>query len=377
MILRFLATFFILISTFAESVPIRLTQEEEEEQDNYEMNCCPVRARKDVCTPVCCKPPSINCPPVVPRCNPCDCIIDYYSPLVFNGWQISAEWLYWTVSEQALTFVLYDLPPLTPNHNGNGFGKYKSGEFGWNSGVRVNAGYTFERDAWHLGAEYSYFATGRSSKENSATFLEPTLTAFSADQSKLKTHFISHLFDFGLTRTFLPGCQILFDFFIGGTGALLREKFNAAYAISNTPHYTNVTNHWSYSSGGLRTSLNTNWHFGYGFGLFSKCSFAELVGSYEYHQKEISDGILFKDVRESLIVLIPSTQFGLGFDWNHRFCHSAMKILAGFEINTFYDIHQVRLSGVEPIPNGYGHIAYRDHSNLNLWGINIGMDFSF
>lgn len=384
--------------------PVRLTPEEEESAQAPQNGCC---NQVKACQSSCCHQPSLNCPPLIPRCDPCDCIIDYYNPLIFNGFDLSVEWLYWTVHQKASTFVLtpdgfhQPFPPADNNGFNDGSGKYKYARMDWNSGVRANLGYTFERDAWRLLGQYTYYGTHGSDRVVRSTdltlYLEPTnkyefLANSGPDLVNSSIHLRYQVADLLVSRRFLPGCQILFNFFTGATGAWIQEEWKFSYICfenASVPGLATIThNNWSFRGGGMRAGVDTNWHLGKGFGIFNKFSMAALVGSFLQKKSVLLDPPVlppgfdiftnpFGHTREDEIWVVPNTQLEFGLNWNHRFCSWAMSLMLGFEINTWYDLHQYHQSMSRPLPANYNHIDYRNSSDVSLWGGNLQLGFSF
>jgi hypothetical protein len=360
--------------------------------------------RAKCCNP--CKPPSSNCPPQRPLCNPCDCIFDFYNPLIYNGFTITAEWLYWKVQQKASTFVLnphgmhQSFPPSTLS---DALGKYQSAKFNWSSGVRIALDYTFKRDAWNFLGQYTYYGTDGSANvfrpSNPTLYIEPTVRGVilpspsdGADQMVSKTLFSYQGIDLLLSRRYLASCQILLNFFSGATAAFIHEKWKVSsyYTVGADPNISIETqNNWSFDGGGIRTGINADWHMGWGFGLFQRFSLAGLIGHYSNKRKTrfdppniIQEGRnTFNPVRNTVQYetwVVPNTQLAFGLTWNRRLSsYTSMRVMAGFEANTWYDLHQFHQDGESlQLPNRE-HLDIENSSAVNLWGLNLGIDFSF
>ncbi len=381
-----------------DQFPVRLTPQEEQGKARAR-GCCPPPS-SDCCPPACCKPPSINCPPLMPYCNPCDCIIDYYPPLIFTGIDCTLEFLYWTVQQKASTFALTPNgihQPFPPSSLADSIGKYKSASFDWSPGFRLGLGYTFERDAWHVFGQYTWYTTSGKNRATRPTdptlYLEATNRELSNSSDGVdllisKTNFHYQMADLLLARRYLPACQILFNFFTGGTAAWIHEKWkvNGFDITGASPNVADATqNNWKFKGGGIRGGLDVNWHMGAGFGLYNKVSFAGLVGSYRNSRKTSVapagiSGTLTPNVRnttESDIWVVPHSQLELGLNWNHRFCTWSMALQAAFEINTWYDLHQLHQDATGfSLPNN-DRLDIRNASDVKLWGLTVSGDFSF
>lgn len=395
--------------------PVRLTPEEQAEAQNPRQtssgccngstnSCCP-SYEPAACPAPCCEPPSLNCPPIMPRCAPCDCILDYYNPLVFNGWDLSIEWLFWTVQQKSSTFVLSPNginQPFPPSALSDAIGKYQSAKFDWNSGVRAACSYTFERDAWNLMGQYTFYKTDGSKVVHRPSspfqYLEPTsrevnISSFGVSEMKSSTDFHYQVFDLLLSRRFLPGCQILFNFFAGPTCALIYEKWNVkGVDVGTNPNVTTKTkNTWTFQGAGMRGGLDANWHLGGGFGLYNKFSFATVVGAYQNKKtcavtatgnaNSVISSLLSPyiwDTTQNDTWIVPATQLEFGLNWNHRFCHWAIALEAAFEINTWYDLHQYQQAGDASLTASSAEkFEYRNASPVSLWGTTTRLNFSF
>lgn len=384
------------------SFSVRLTPEEE--AASKQKSCCP--PVRNTCPAPCCKPPSLNCPPVMPPCDRCDCILDYYNPLVFNGWDLSVEWLFWTVQQKSSTFA------ITPHHISQPFppastvlsdtiGKYRSADFGWNSGVRAAVSHTFERDAWGLMGQYTFYKASNSNSvhrsQNIFLYLEsPNREIIQSNMgpNEIKSDIYLHyqVGDFLLSRRFLPGCQILFNFFAGPTGAWIQEEWSIKSIDTGAiPQVTTqIRNHWSFGGGGMRLGCDANWHMGSGFGLFNKVSFATLVGAYSNHKRTdvvatggssstVSNLLTpnICNVKEEEVWVVPETQLAFGMNWNHRFCTWSMSLQGAFEIQTWYDLHQYHQDAPTTSATNVNKIDYRNASPMSLWGMSWRINFSF
>lgn len=386
--MRIFLAFTILYSLFlsaqtSDGFSVRLTEEEQASP------CCPPPA------PSCCGPGPSNCPPAQPPFERCDCLFDYYNPLLFKGIDLSIEWLFWKVHQKASTYVLepsHFQQPYPPTQLTDGLGKYKSAEFDWSSGVRAGIGYTFQRDAWHILGQYTYYSTHGHSHEDRSGNLTQYLQATNRDingsnlgpisiKSSSKFHYQTA--DLLFSRRFIPGTQILFEFFTGGTGAWIDEHWKV---LSSSASQTLLKNDWIFSGGGIRTGVQANWHMGGGFGFYNKISGAALVGSYKNRKKEAVTPLTVSEqpytnplanTTEKGTWVVPHSQIELGMNLSHRFCTWAMNLAAGFEINTWYDLHQLHQSMQDPLTGNQNQLDTRNASDVSLWGIHIDFSFSY
>lgn len=401
------------------SFPVRLTPEEEAaaKLPPKQQPCCPIPppcceyfppVEPTPCPTPCCAAPTQNCPPIMPRCNPCDCIMDYYNPIIYNGWDLSVELLVWTVQQKSSTFVLspngINQPfPASNQSVADSIGKYHSASFDWSPGVRIALGYTFERDAWNLLGQYTFYGTSGSDTvhrpSNPSLFLEPTsrevnLSPDGVDEMKSQTRFRYQEVNLLLSRRFLPGCQILLNFFAGPSAAWLNEHWKVKgtdIAHANPNVETKTASKWSFGGGGMRAGLDANWHMGAGFGLFNKLSLATYVGAYSNTKKTqvnatgaadpLIDSLLRPNVwntTEEEVWVVPATQLEFGINWNHQFCRWAIALQGAFEVNTWYDLHQYhQADGSGFTPANHDKLEFRNTSPVSLWGATGRVNFSF
>jgi hypothetical protein len=200
-----------------------------------------------------------------------------------------------------------------------------------------------------------------------------------------KSYFSYQMVDLVAARAFLTTEQITFNYSIGGTGGYVKEDFDVIYGA---PNNTYVHNKWTYACGGFRTTLDSNWHMGYGFGVFGRFSFAALLGQYRNHNEITADGPLIgSGIPNRLantfyhgILLVPATQIALGFDWMRSFTNcrvSAIRFAVTGEFNNLANLHQVYKTVQPPASATIGKQLTRDVSSVYLYGadIRLGIDY--
>ena len=167
---------------------------------------------------------------------------------------------------------------------------------------------------------------------------------------------------------------------MGPTGLWVHEDWTVTYFPNSN---TIIQNDWKYSAGGLTFGIDTDWHIGCGFGVFNKIFLSSFCGSYGYHSMvfEVDPGVNrvypFRNQRSSTFVVIPKIQTALGLDWGTRFPCWSMLLSAGFEIDTWFNIHQAYKTpgGSTDLIND--KIDSRDSGNLNLYGLTVKLDLNY
>jgi hypothetical protein len=303
------------------------------------------------------------------------------------------------VQEQASHFVITpnDDSVLDPNYrNTEGLGTIRSVPFKWASGVRVGLGYTAERDAWQALGQYTWFSTeGKKSYSFQPTvtqFLMPTHYAQSTtgtSSASGKVEFSYQMADLLAARTFLLTEQIRLNFSFGGTGGYIKEDFHVTYGATNN---TYLKNDWSFGGGGFRAAIDSNWHIDHGFGVFGRFSFATILGHYSNINRMTADAPINGPISGPVsaypakttyktIMLMPTTQIVLGFDWYRSFTNcwvSAVRAAVAAEFNNLANLHQVFKVIDFPFDPSFGkNPAIRDFSSVYMYGANVrvGADY--
>ncbi len=325
----------------------------------------------------------------------CPSQMDYRLPSDFHGATTFAEYLVWQVQQQASHFVITPtddstIDPFYPNTEG--LGKIRSAPFEWNSGVRVGLGYTALRDAWQVLGQYTWFSTdGKKTYDapplTGKEFLMPTFYAQSTTgtiSAKNSVYFSYQMGDLLVTRSFLPTEQIKLNFSFGATGGYIKENYHVVY---EAPNNTYVQNNWSFGGGGFRAGLDSNWHISDGFGVFSKVSFAAILGHYANLNRITADGPIslnpayLANTNYKNILLLPTTQIVLGFDWCRTFTNcsiSGVNIALGAEFNNLPNLQQVfKVTAPTSVPNQNKSPMFRDFSSVYMYGANfrVGLDY--
>ncbi len=334
----------------------------------------------------------------------CSPALNYRLAPDFYGYNTFVEYLIWQTQEQGSHFVAKPNSSSSINTTFNKtqlLGDIKSASLGWASGVRVGFGYTFERDAFQLLGQYTWYSTSGSNSfsvsspisASTTTFLMPTFTDIEGAgllNAASNTEFSYQMADLLLARRFIVKDQIQLNFSLGATGGFIKEDFHVTY--ENQTENTYIANDWGFGGGGLRTGIDGNWHMGYGFGFFGKFSFAAILGNYGNSNRITADAPgadgtgstsspIVSDTQYSGIFLLPTTQIALGFDWTRSFKNcwiSAVKASVTGEFNNLSNLQQVFKdpSGVTS-QTYYGKLLVRDVGSVYMYGANVrlGADF--
>ena len=333
------------------------------------------------------------------------CEPEMYWRLPANFWGIDTfvEYLLWQVQEQASHFVANN----TPSSFDNSFeytyaqGTLRSESFDWHSGVRVGFGYSFGRDVWQLLGQYTWYKTDGQRAYTVQTplinggfvatnYLMPTLsvpTSNGIEKASSSAYFSYQMFDLMLASAFLATEQIQFNYSFGTTFGYIKENWDVTYFTAPTPSVEPNTywhNHWSFGGGGFRAGMDTNWHVGRGFGFFGKVFFSAILGNYYNRARATIDGSpAFGTTQQHStyrgLMLLPTTQFVFGFDWNKLFSDcwmSAVKLSVAAEFNHLGDLQQV-FKTRPANPSNRDKSTSRDIGSVYMYGgtAHAGVDY--
>jgi hypothetical protein len=343
----------------------------------------------------------------------CDPMMNYRLPTDFWGYDAFVEYLLWQVQEQPTYFVTNNTPSTFDNNYPFTYaqGTLRSQKFNWSSGVRVGFGYSFERDTWQVLGQYTWYKTEGNKAYKVQTPLRAPNGSFVSTNYLMPLNFKSQgvgvanasssgyfsyqMADLLLSSAFLATKHIQFNYSFGLTGGYIKQNQNVVYVDAPAlpspfplpPNNAYWHNHWKFGGGGLRAGVDTNWHVGRGFGLFGKMSFAAILGQYKNHLDNSSDGpfialydFIIQDTDFEGILLLPTSQFILGFDWTKTFTNcwiSAVKISLAGEFNYLSNLQQTFQSNSDLDLPISGKPTLRDVGNVYMYGgtAHAGADF--
>jgi hypothetical protein len=313
-----------------------------------------------------------------------------------SDWSWSAEWLHWKVEQQASAFVTHPKQrlktsvdptiPITPSVHETFEGRWKHAPFAWHSGARFKLGYGSE-SKWKTLAQYTFYHTRGNTtvqKPNDtelylhSAFLIPNKD-FVIQKATADVDFHYHVGDLLLSHKFNLGSRLDAHLFAGATGAFIKENWTNIY--TNTSNQSTKTLiKWDFKGGGVRSGIDTRFELGQGFGISSQLSLAGVVGSFNnaktLSQETIANSLNpYSNIQDHTLKVIPNTQLALGLDWKSPLPAWNFQIKCGFEMNTWYDLHQYYQN--KDHTSAPSTLAYRDSSNVTLWGANVGIQLNF
>ncbi|MDX8431131.1 MAG: Lpg1974 family pore-forming outer membrane protein [Candidatus Algichlamydia australiensis] len=326
------------------------------------MGCAP----KPACPPdPCCEP--VCCPkvykPLPPPCQRCPMAMRYH-PAIDEESQFAArgEFLIWKTAANPLDYAL----PKQVNETGvdtGAIGPYEVLDYDWDPAFRLALQYRFCPDFWQAEVQYTYLSNSGSDSVNggsnpnpaageaflTGTFIQETGEALSRASASID--FDYHVLDFYLARRFLLAESIIFKFLFGASGAWINQDLDVRYTGFDIAS-SRTTNNWKYNAGGIKAGITNDWFLGKGFGIYSQLVLGGFIGNWKGDARNTSidttgtsqtlENWTYEDTRFAL-----TTQFQLGLSWHWLFENISLRLFAGYEMNPWININDIRASSLQ------------------------------
>lgn len=312
------------------------------------------------------------------------------------------EFLYWKPiqgsSDWAIQGQTGSNQPIQPIGQ---IGKFERVKFSWAPGYRAFVGVQFAPNYWDLLGEYTYYHSSR--KEHLKAPLGDRVLTLLADQvpvalvgtyAQLTSSSIANAYmnahlnyngaNLSLGKT-LQYDAIYLKFFMGLTGGWLKEEWRFKYVGVTTD---NNKQKWKFSGGGMRIGFNMNWSLGAGFNLEGKFSIAELLGNYQQMSYSVDSntaengfnrGVPYatQNARYSDNRLVTNLQFFMGPSYNWGVSWLKGKLYAGYELNSWMNLHETIQAADQPIVSIDGRATLLKRGVLSFHGFTGGAAFYF
>ncbi|NGX59175.1 MAG: hypothetical protein KR126chlam3_00322 [Chlamydiae bacterium] len=348
-----------------------------------------------------------NCAPEPPatcypeNCNHCYCLgPENYGvnapvrPVTCNGdWVISAAGLYWNAHQDGMEYAIEtsvknpDISePVTSYIAINNLidAEYKTPDFKWNWGFKVDFGYNTTCDGWDFGVIWTWYRGKANDHIETETDDNHTLLPlWSVSGSLIPTSSGQHvvlwatdietqwklelnLIDIELGREYWTSKYLSFRPFVGLRIAYLEQSFEIQHKggswslsrleIDDSNFNDKVDLDNDFKGVGVRAGFNTNWHFGCGWGLYGNFAASIVYGRFSlHHDEEIRlasapfDKTKLLETEESFHASRAMLDFALGIQWASLFCDCqyGFTVQLGWEQHLFF--HQNQLWRVNAI----------------------------
>lgn len=308
---------------------------------------------------------------------------------------LTADFIYWKVQEDGLQYATTGV--LSPSLIETGSatvltekGTTNTPNFKWTPGFKVGAGLIFEHDGWDMYAQYTWLASENDSntttdpRTNSTmvlawgpaftTALDPN-TPYSAS-AKWKVNF--NAVDLEMGREYYISQWLVMRPHCGLKGAWQTQKFNLNTSYVSTAITTDNTSavnmHQNWWGVGLRTGLDTAWHFCKSFSMYGDFSLSALWGQFKNKRQDsitlagATAAVPTANYRYSQARMVPVLELGLGlryetFFWSDEY---HFEIDAGWENQVWFDMNQF---------NESFYVSQKGNLNTQGFTLKVRLDF--
>jgi len=262
------------------------------------------------------------------------------------------EFLYWTIAEGALDYVIKTKRPASFNTM-FAYGDMECSSFGWDPGFRVNIGYFNAPNYWEAVAQYTWLKVSKGNHidkpDDPSRFLTgtwPHIFLAPMERAKYRIRNLYNVLDLVVNRVFHPNPHLRLRILGGLTGAFIGQKWKIDYLSGGS--YSQIYNRWRFRGGGLKLGISFDWFWRKDFYLTGKTSFASLIGGYKNQARQITNtgvlggsGLPVRDVTLTDARLTYTTMFSLGPSWQKNFECSRFEIFAGYEFTNWFNLQEV------------------------------------
>jgi len=296
------------------------------------------------------------------------------------------DFLYWNAYESGLDFVYTDA-----FNSGNFFGGQGDIErttFDWHMGFRVGLGYNFQPDYWRIELDYNNFNPNGYKNQSTlnnqvlaGTFPEYTITNLAKAFSHISLR--THIGDLYLSKAFQISRNINLSFLSGIRGIWFKQNWEVTYEGQQPGGYREVIKpKWRFKGFGLRAGMNVDWQCGKGINWTAMTALAAIYGNYDnrmrlYREDFVTlDRLTFQNTHYDDFRIVENVQLAMGPSYEKAFKHWGLKAAALYEMNLFFNVHQVDR---DEFYNTVNHNAQTRTVNamLQMHGVTVQLQASF
>lgn len=292
-------------------------------------------------------------------------------PRVTDGVDVSvtADFIYWYAEQDGLGYA------MTGAGAGAASGKVYQPTGQWSPGFKVGLGLALGHDGWDTNLEYTWFQASESSSITSAGLLAmwdahtqalPTITAASSS-----TNFHFNVLDWELGRNFYISQNLTLRPHTGLKGSWQTMNYGVSYTNSATVS-DNMSNNQKYWAVGLRSGLDTAWHFTKEWSIFGDIAFSALWSNFKVTRQDstTTSGVVATtlNTKSTINTVKPVLEMALGLRWETWFSDNDyhFMIQAGWEDQLWSSMNQVL------------HLNEQSaHGDLGLQGLTVKVRFDF
>ncbi len=213
-------------------------------------------------------------------------------PRVINGADvfITGDYLYWMAQQDNMQYATTGYSSSSDHSASQG--SVKNPHFRYENGFRAGIGFNLGHDAWDTLFNYTWFQSlhNKGSIHSKAAILTPfeieDNTSFTSAHSLWQIFFNS--LDWELGRNFYISKYLSLRPFFGLKGTFQKQKFHNSYEKKIHSHdfvYKNQLKN-SFWGVGVRSGLNTLWHFSGSWSLFGDLGLSGVWGQFNTQRQD-------------------------------------------------------------------------------------------
>jgi hypothetical protein len=282
---------------------------------------------------------------------------------------IDGEYLLLAARRPAQTYAIVGTNPFW-----GPVGTIKSVDGGYDSGLRVGAGWRFADGEWDVMGRYAYFhssadnvATRPAGGTVFATLTHPsTVVEVGGAYAQSSVNF--NVFDLEIGKRFELGEGLNLRLFAGPRYANVDQALNVTYAGGDVVS-DRVERCTCFDGGGVRAGGETHWKFLDHLGLYLRGSASMLTGRFRVCRYEEANGFPIVDVGERYTRVVPMVDLGVGLSFEK----GGWRVSAGYEFMTWYNM----VDASDFIDDAHPAKLIRSAGNLGFDGVVFRAELSF
>ena len=346
---------------------------------------CPPPAPEPECPPPApppaCPPKKPCCPPPAGKFDSCECpmpariITPNAGPRVCMGADVfvTADFILWTPREEGLEYAMTGANAPTSQ------GSLREPDFGLEPGFKVGLGLNLGHDGWDIFAEYTWLRSDVDDSVRSSTMDWLWRDGVSPDRADARWDFHFNVIDLELGRNFFVSQYLTLRPHYGFKGTWQDQDYTSRAEFLNAAGDVTLRNKmvqdFDYWGFGIRTGLDTAWHFSSSWSIFGNFAISALWSGFDIDRKDtqfsaVADTTITQlNTENNFHTILPVLELAIGLRWETWFSDDDYHfgIDAGWEEQVWWGMNRLI---VRQQPQ-------RDNGDLTLQGFTLKFRFDF
>ena len=296
---------------------------------------------------------------------------------------LNTEFLYWSVQESGVDYAQKMAHPV-PSGSTYANGHVHSATYLIDPGLRVGIGYFNAPKYWEGSGQYTHFISRGKDRVEPPTGADqyltgtwPQITSSDLTHAHSDIFFDYNLVDVMVDRVYITNPHFRMKLQSALSMVWMHQDWKVQYFDSGGLA-TTIRNRWRYTGGGLKIGFSGDWYWGNNIYLTGFTGTGLFMGSYRNRAQQNSPASAeflrnsdFTDARPAV-----SLQFMIGPSWQQNFTSNRVVLFTGYEINGWFNVHEVRHSTSSSTPSA-DRETWIDTSMLALYGLTTRLSIDF